>query len=318
MDEALKRLEQDGAVLADPAGDLVQVLEAVHLLLAFPMFVVFVAVDSRWLSSALIEELHALKTTSYPRSTVRRDTPTARDYLEKIFQLAFWVQPLSLSERSSIVAGLLAPVVRSGGDGAGTTEPGPELGRSEAEALQRMLDQSGRGLRLETSTLSLSRAEFEFVTSLGPLLGDTPRRVKRFVNTVQFLLSIQPSLESAGERPPRQSVALFAAIHQGLPTIGSAVFAPENAGLTLSQVLGSPSMSLPSPSREPSGSACSPTATWRTATISGGDSRSMATHPAGCAPKSAWRSRWRPRDSPTCWARREASRRARPRSRWSG
>jgi hypothetical protein len=37
-----------------------------------------------------------------------------------------------------------------------------------------------------SGALTLSTAEFELVTSLGPLLGDTPRRVKRFVNTVQF------------------------------------------------------------------------------------------------------------------------------------
>ena len=44
-----------------PPPKVLQVLEAVHLLLAFPIFVVFVAVDSRWLTSALTEELPTLR-----------------------------------------------------------------------------------------------------------------------------------------------------------------------------------------------------------------------------------------------------------------
>jgi hypothetical protein len=54
-----------------PPAKVVEVLEAVHLLLAFELFVVVVAVDSRWLTSALIDRLVALR----PRTTIRTNRP---------------------------------------------------------------------------------------------------------------------------------------------------------------------------------------------------------------------------------------------------
>jgi KAP family P-loop domain len=208
-----------------PPAKVLQVLEAVHLLLAFPLFVVFVAVDSRWLSSALIEQLHALRVVRPGGWTASTDTPTARDYLEKIFQLPFWVQPLSGSDRGSIVAGLLAPTVRADATTAGSGGPGGlEVSSERSVALETMLAHTGSGLRLETNSLALTPTELEFIVSLGPLLGDTPRRVKRFVNTVQFLLSIRPPLSDQGPRSPRMATALLAAIHEGLPSIARQVF----------------------------------------------------------------------------------------------
>lgn len=223
-----------------PPAKVVQVLEAVHLLLAFKMFVVFVAVDSRWLSSALLEELHALRTVNRGPWTKRIDTPTARDYLEKIFQLPFWVQPLSGEERGRVVSGLLGAAVRSDAAGQARESHGLALGPKETDAVERMLGQAGSGLLLETSALSITPGELEFLTSLGPLLGNTPRRVKRFVNTVQFLLSLRPPLPDQGTRSPRQAAALYAAIHQGLPSIAREVFQPARALSPLEDALAAP------------------------------------------------------------------------------
>lgn len=242
-----------------PPAKVVQVLEAVHLLLAFPLFVVFVAVDSRWLSSALIEELHALRTlpgatlaepgkdpTTPPAPSGRdlddEDTPTARDYLEKIFQLPFWVQPLSGEQRGNIVSGLLAGSVRSEGAGAGRKDGGLTLDAERADIAEQMLTREGTGLRLETSTLSLSPRELEFLTTLGPLLGDTPRQVKRFVNTIQFLLSMSPPVPANGSPSPRQTVALYSAIHEGLPSIARRVFDADAKTRKLADVLAEPGL----------------------------------------------------------------------------
>lgn len=206
-----------------PPAKVVQVLEAVHLLLAFPLFVVFVAVDSRWLSSALLEQLHALR--AQDKKTSSNGLPTARDYLEKIFQLPFWVQPLSGDDRRNIVSGLLAPTVRGDSTEGGNIAPGElTVDKSRSEALDAMIGQSGTGLRLETSSLALTPTELEFVASLGPLLGETPRRIKRFVNTVQFVLSVRPPLSGDGPHSPRLAAALFAAIHEGTPGIAREFF----------------------------------------------------------------------------------------------
>jgi hypothetical protein len=210
---------------------VVEVLEAVHLLLAFELFVVVVAVDSRWLSFALTDELRALD--GAPRGG-RRATP--QDYLEKIFQLPFWVQPLSTDGRRSLVHGLLEGTVRAtDGDGGDGATPAPELsvGPREQELLTAMMSRRGADPRLEAHLLALTPDDLRFVESLAPLLGDTPRRVKRFVNVTQLLLALPPSLEQDAQLPPdRAVVAFLAAVNSGLPGLAPRLFDEVEPGST--------------------------------------------------------------------------------------
>jgi KAP-like P-loop domain-containing protein len=61
------------------------VLDAVHLLLALPLFVVIVGVDPRWLKRSLRERHPEL--LSPTQSGV--PSTSAADYLEKVFQLTY-------------------------------------------------------------------------------------------------------------------------------------------------------------------------------------------------------------------------------------
>ena len=223
-----------------PPGKVLQVLEAVHLLLAFQQFVVVVAVDQRWLRSALIKQLPALSETPDVSTSAgeQEERPTAQDYVEKIFQLPLWVQPVKAAERTRIVTGLLGGSVRAPGGGDGQPHGEIQVGPSQEAMVKTMLAHVGTGLRRETSPLALTAKELEFIGSLGAILGDTPRRVKRFVNTVQLLLSVRPALSSEGPTPPRLTMCLFAAIHDGLPGFARVMFSPSHAGKPISVVVG--------------------------------------------------------------------------------
>jgi len=73
-----------------PPKRVVEVLQAVHLLLAFDLFVVVVAVDARWLERALNEAYNPLTETldgSSQAESMHRFS--AHNYLEKIFQIPF-------------------------------------------------------------------------------------------------------------------------------------------------------------------------------------------------------------------------------------
>jgi hypothetical protein len=205
-----------------PPAKVVEVLEAVHLLLAFELFVVVVAVDSRWLSSALTKELDALGDKN---AGVNRPTP--QDYLEKIFQLPFWVQPLTNPGREQLIRGLLSGAVRGpdGGEEDGGGTGGLRVGPGESETLAAMLGRRGSSLRLEASQLALSPEDLRFIESLAPVLGDTPRRVKRFVNICQFLLAMRPPLRSGGATSERNVVCMLAAVNEGLPAVADELFA---------------------------------------------------------------------------------------------
>lgn len=96
-----------------PPDRVVEVLQAVHLLLAFPLFVVVVAVDARWLAQSLQKHYTDLlviarhsPNVQLATNLVRQATP--QDYLEKIFQIPFWIRPLPREARLRMVQGLLA------------------------------------------------------------------------------------------------------------------------------------------------------------------------------------------------------------------
>jgi hypothetical protein len=71
-----------------------EVLQAVHLLLAFDLFVVVVGVDVKWVQSALARQFETGDAKA-DAATEQQRNERAMHYLEKIFQIPFWLRPLS-------------------------------------------------------------------------------------------------------------------------------------------------------------------------------------------------------------------------------
>ena len=107
-----------------PASTVVQVLQAVHLLLAFPLFVVVVGVDSRWLVRALASHYKELGGSG------DGDAATPHQYLEKIFQIPFALKPMDADGYLRLVGRLMNPAspppVATPGSalGSGSAAPG--------------------------------------------------------------------------------------------------------------------------------------------------------------------------------------------------
>ena len=112
-----------------PSEKVVEVLQAVHLLLAFKLFVVVVGVDSRWLEHSL--KAHYKDLLEEPGN-----------YLEKIFQIPFILQRMTPSRYQDLIEGLTALVGQPSGPAearpAGTTatarSEATEAEATEAEA----------------------------------------------------------------------------------------------------------------------------------------------------------------------------------------
>jgi KAP family P-loop domain len=222
-----------------PPDRVIDVLEAVHLLLSFELFVVVVAVDTRWLTSALHKGLPTLADARDSSG----DQPTAVDYLEKIFQIPFWIDPLVEPARQRLLHGLLLrslqqPQAVPGGRNGHAVS----VGEREEEAVRMMLGRYGSWLDPQARQLSITTEELRFIESLATLIGDTPRKVKRFVNVCHLLLSMAPPL-SGNDEPlsERMGACLMAAIHEGLPLlaqhIGSRASGPNTAVTTLRDAL---------------------------------------------------------------------------------
>ncbi|WP_232668346.1 P-loop NTPase fold protein [Pseudonocardia sp. TRM90224] len=165
---------------------VMQVLQVINLLVSMRLFVVVVAVDPRWLITAL-EEHHA--------SQMRARRGRALDYLDKIFHIAFAVRPMS--DRAGNYLRTLLPVPEPDGDeGEPDQEPADTPAQEStrgteaadgAGAAARVPDgpapAGGRGqeARAGEEVLRIARAEAEFLPRIAGLL-DTPRAVKKTVN----------------------------------------------------------------------------------------------------------------------------------------
>ncbi len=116
-----------------PPQQVVAVLQAVHLLLAFQLFVVVVGVDGRWVARALSKQYPELLGGGDGKETtpVKQHAPeaelraTPHDYLEKIFQIPFWLKPLEASHTKRMLRGLLESSIAqaSGQNGAAEFKP---------------------------------------------------------------------------------------------------------------------------------------------------------------------------------------------------
>jgi hypothetical protein len=168
---------------------VMEVLQALNLLLAFPLFVVVVGVDSRWLLRSV--EQHQQIAVS-PDDTEFRSTP--QQYLEKVFQIPMWVPPLRGDTLGRLVRGLTGP---SGGSTpsqteAGITEPSnladqPDAGTHLEDAGHaRDHLEAPEAIDLTPRGLTLSEHEIAFVAKLAPLI-DTPRSAKRLLNLYRLL-----------------------------------------------------------------------------------------------------------------------------------
>ena len=107
-----------------PPKRVVEVLEAVHLILALDLFVVVLAVDPRWLLQSL--RLHYSELLADEKQLDAEWESTPLNYLEKIIQIPFTLRPMGEGGIAALVAGLL-PVTETVGRGRST--PGADARR---------------------------------------------------------------------------------------------------------------------------------------------------------------------------------------------
>lgn len=91
-----------------PADKVVEVLQAVHLLLAYRLFVVVVGVDAQWLLHSLDSRYGAFKGDSKgPDHKEPNRLTMPQRYLEKIFQIPFNLRGMTAQGYSRLIGGLL-------------------------------------------------------------------------------------------------------------------------------------------------------------------------------------------------------------------
>ncbi|MGD8762363.1 MAG: P-loop NTPase fold protein [Desulfobacteraceae bacterium] len=111
-----------------PPKRVVEVLQAVHLILAFDLFVVVLAVDARWLERSLNESYNPqirVRDGSAPQGSRHRFS--AHNYLEKIFQIPFSLPKMAEPGYRKLVADMIATPRKQAERAAKQEEERPEL-----------------------------------------------------------------------------------------------------------------------------------------------------------------------------------------------
>lgn len=184
-----------------PEENVVQVLEAVNLLMAFPLFVVIVGVDPRWVKNALIKK-YTLQFTGGETSTNGIDKVEPSDYLEKIFQIPFCLkdaQPQSVKGMIRQLAGT-NPIHKTDSTPLATQYRPQEIinegvdidsdkisERLEFNDSVEITEQFEMKIIEQIDFIELSENEIKALESMGEVIGSNPRAIKRFVNIFKII-----------------------------------------------------------------------------------------------------------------------------------
>ena len=234
---------------------VVRVLEAIHLLLAFDLFVVVVGVDPRWMYSALqqayagylqTDNAEQQKTENNLFHLTKQATPF--DYLEKIFQIPFLLKPINKPGREDLIASQFAMENTNGNmdDKIKITEekknePDDEINnkneilnqKSEATEINAAQNdstiiKSGAVKQQETKKaielLTILPEEINFMKAVSQLIGDSPRTIKRFTN-IYRIIRTHTKLQIKGEPIETYcTIILLLGIVTGLPDDSNKIF----------------------------------------------------------------------------------------------
>lgn len=204
-----------------PPNKVMEVLQAVHLLLAYPLFVVVVGVDPRWLVSSLEATMVNLEKHQGISPEADMLSATPQDFMEKIFQIPFGLRPMTDVGFSNMMNGLLTPEMSTGNiipdvrvpsspvdqstpdisnqkENTGDQSPEKKTNKDAGAENQSKSDSSGPSNDIPPATntedeyeiieesMRIKEWETRFATELFQFI-TSPRSIKRFSNIYRLL-----------------------------------------------------------------------------------------------------------------------------------
>jgi len=184
-----------------PEDRVVEVLEAVNLLMAFPLFVVVVGVDPRWVKTALKKKYE----NQFAKENESKEAILPSNYLEKIFQVPFHLKDAGDESIKGMIKTLaqaqpdlnkLEPILQTEGEtllandfsvyaenGENTIEIDPNLFINSVEKEKKTELESKETIE----ALNISEKECELLQNMSKIIGNNPRAIKRFVNVYRIV-----------------------------------------------------------------------------------------------------------------------------------
>jgi septal ring factor EnvC (AmiA/AmiB activator) len=227
-----------------PPERVLDVLQAVHLLLAFPLFVVVVGVDPRWLLHSLEKSFSAFHVQAGENG--REWITTPQNYLEKIFQVPFSLRPMEEAGFGRLMNRLLpetaaaepvrprgvsvAAAASAAGDASAQPLAPSKTPQRPPARIERTEEPEPAQSMLNLESLRIHSWEAAFARRLYPFIA-SPRAAKRFTNIYRLLkapLQVDelPAFEGTATVPGDfRAVMVLLAILNGFPAAAPRVFA---------------------------------------------------------------------------------------------
>ena len=227
---------------------VVDVLQAIHLLLAFPLFGVVVGVDQRCLKQSLRMRFEGLVTPHQendfrkgkkPSANVKEFPATPLDYLEKIFHIPFHLPVMEKNGFETLVERLTEPITPSVSEKSeneenqaesptGSSASGPNNVLSTGESIDAPDSEARAGISQPSArvigSVPLHRWERDSLKEYHPLIR-TPRAVTRLLNTYRLVRAGVPAEEwdsfrgDEGGRREFRVAMLLLAVAAGYPAV---------------------------------------------------------------------------------------------------
>lgn len=242
-----------------PEDKVVEVLQAVHLLLYFKLFVVVIAVDSRWLLRSLQKQYFALQGGNHNTDMSLLDSKalmstTPQNYLEKIIQIPFNLRTMGARELQRLVTSL-SPHIEDEEDTAheqqrdttkheespsissqeqspvasSTSQPPSGAANHPAPSMDQALPPPHDDIDLLPEALKITKRELTFIEKLSPMI-PTPRAAKRLLNIYRLIRASVKSHElpgflgKDGALAEYEAVLVLLALQIGFPLAVSGLF----------------------------------------------------------------------------------------------
>ena len=207
-----------------PDEKVLDVLQAVHLLMAFPIFIVVVGVDSRSVTNAL----YYRNVIKYSQGLGLKDpkqlqkygihTVKPSEYLEKIFQIPFQLKKPSESSVRKMMGDIVGNVqivdreqkieiAQPSGNGITVNyleETLPEISEKDNDTKSELVTND-----VPKEALELTSVELQDMQALNWMVGENPRAIKRFINMYRLIRAHAGVIEVEEEKELERLIMMF-------------------------------------------------------------------------------------------------------------
>ena len=174
--------------------NVVEVLEAVNLLMAFPLFVVIVGVDPRWVRNALLKKYDWQFGIEKSDRNKQIENIEVSNYLEKIFQIPFRLKDADGYNVKNMIKSLASTSTQLYSDERISIVESSIIEKNEEIEDEEIVDELNSHIaeihnvsNINYEALTLSDSEIQIMQNLSEIIGNNPRAVKRFVNIYRII-----------------------------------------------------------------------------------------------------------------------------------